>query len=206
MPWHNGPILTIAEIINFVMSSSTESELAAMFLATKKMVTLRQTLVEICWLQPPSPLQTENSTAAGITNNTIVPCHTKAMDMRFYWLRCRAAQYQLCFIAPLGESTGATTSPSITRHCTMKPTEIPTLDNPCLPHILAGRQSSGKKSPILIFLFTSMITRLPFLLQGCVVLHLVHTVVHTVHNVERGCMAHMKLTRGSLTPLTQWLQ
>lgn len=33
----------------------------------------------------PSPIQTNNSTSAGVINKTIVPKWTKSMDMRFYW-------------------------------------------------------------------------------------------------------------------------
>ena len=39
-------------------------------------------------------MQTDNSTASGIVNNNILPKATKAMDMGFHWLRCRAAQEQ----------------------------------------------------------------------------------------------------------------
>eukprot|EP00804_Cyclotella_cryptica_P018678 CCRYP_007188-RD/>CCRYP_007188-RD protein AED:0.48 eAED:0.48 QI:0/-1/0/1/-1/0/1/0/59 len=42
--------------------------------------------------QPPTPIQTDNSTALGVVNNTIQPKHTKAMDMRFHWLHCRINQ------------------------------------------------------------------------------------------------------------------
>eukprot|EP00804_Cyclotella_cryptica_P015615 CCRYP_003606-RB/>CCRYP_003606-RB protein AED:0.67 eAED:0.43 QI:0/-1/0/1/-1/0/1/0/166 len=38
--------------------------------------------------QPPTPIQTDNSTALGVVNNTIQPKCTKAMDMHFHWLRC----------------------------------------------------------------------------------------------------------------------
>ena len=34
-------------------------------------------------LQPKSPIQTDNSTAAGVDNKTIVPCWVKMMDMEF---------------------------------------------------------------------------------------------------------------------------
>jgi hypothetical protein len=36
----------------------------------------------------------DNSTAAGVTNNTIVPCRRKMMDVCIWWLRCRASQDQ----------------------------------------------------------------------------------------------------------------
>ena len=97
MPRHNGPILTITHIMNFFVYSATKAKLAAIFVAAKKIVPLRQTLIEMCWTKPPSPLQNDNSAAAGVTNNTIVPRKTKAMDMRFYWLRCHASQDQFHF-------------------------------------------------------------------------------------------------------------
>ena len=94
IPIRNGAVITIAEIIKFVMSSAAEAEIAALFIAAKRMVPLRHTLIEMKWPQPPSPIQTDNTTAVGVTNNTIVPKQTKSMDMRFHWLRCREAQKQ----------------------------------------------------------------------------------------------------------------
>ena len=46
------------------------------------MVAMRQTLQEMKWPQPKSPLQTDNSAAAGVVNNTIVPRNLKTMDCR----------------------------------------------------------------------------------------------------------------------------
>ena len=56
MPKFNGPILAIAEIIKFVMSSATKAELAVMFIVAKKMVPLHQMLIEMHWPQPPLTL------------------------------------------------------------------------------------------------------------------------------------------------------
>jgi hypothetical protein len=42
--------------------------------------------------QPPTPIQSDNSTALGVVNNTIQPKRTKAMDMHFHWLRCHINQ------------------------------------------------------------------------------------------------------------------
>jgi hypothetical protein len=65
-PRFNGAVLSIAQIIKFVMA-------AALFITALEMIPYRQTLINIGWPQPKSPLQTDNSTAAGVTNNTIVP-------------------------------------------------------------------------------------------------------------------------------------
>ena len=44
--------------------------------------------------QPATKNKTDNSTANGIINGTITQNRSKAIDMRFYWLKCRQAQEQ----------------------------------------------------------------------------------------------------------------
>ena len=44
--------------------------------------------------QPRTPIQTDNTTAEGVINNKIQPKQTKAIDMRFHWLRDGEAQGQ----------------------------------------------------------------------------------------------------------------
>ena len=61
-PKLNGPILTIAQIIKTVMASAAEAEMAALFITEKKMIPLRNTLIEMGWSQPQTPIQTDNST------------------------------------------------------------------------------------------------------------------------------------------------
>jgi hypothetical protein len=94
IPSHNGPILTIAQIIKFVMSSAAEAETAALFICAKEMIPLRQSLIEMGWPQPKSPIQTDNTTALGVANKTIIAKKMKSMDMRLWWLRCRESQGQ----------------------------------------------------------------------------------------------------------------
>jgi hypothetical protein len=91
---YNKAILSIAQIIKFVMASASEAELAALFITAREMIPQRQTLINMGWPQPKSPIQTDNSTAAGVTNKTIVPQRSKMMDMRIWWLRCRESQDQ----------------------------------------------------------------------------------------------------------------
>ncbi len=82
-PQFNGAILSIAQIIKFVMASSAESELAALFITAQEMIPHCQTLIAMGWFQTKSPIQMANSTAAGVTNKTIVPHRAKIMDMQF---------------------------------------------------------------------------------------------------------------------------
>ena len=93
-PRFNGAVLSIAHIIKFVMALAAKSELAALFITAHEMIPHRQTLIDMGWAQPKPPIQTDSSTAAGVTNNTIVPRRSKMMDMRFWWLRCQESQDQ----------------------------------------------------------------------------------------------------------------
>ncbi len=96
IPCHNGPVLTVENIINFFISSATKAKLTTILITSKEMVPLQQTLIKMVWPRPPSPLQTYNFTACGIVNKTIIPKHTKSMDMGYYWVHCHEAQDQFC--------------------------------------------------------------------------------------------------------------
>ena len=76
------------------MSSAAEAEMGALYNTAKELVPLRQTLIEMGWPQSRTPVQTDNSTAVGVVNKTIVPRKMKSMDLRFWWLRCRESQGQ----------------------------------------------------------------------------------------------------------------
>jgi hypothetical protein len=79
------------------MSSAAEAETGALYINARKAVEIRNILDELGHKQPPTPIQTDNSTAEGIVNNRVQPKRTKAMDMRFHWLRDRANQKQFRF-------------------------------------------------------------------------------------------------------------
>jgi hypothetical protein len=97
-PHFNGTVLTIAIITKFVMASAAKAELAALFIAAREMIPHRQTLIDMGWLQPWSPIQTDNSTAVGVTTKTIVPKQSKMMDMRLWWLRCWGLQKSISIL------------------------------------------------------------------------------------------------------------
>ena len=96
-PRNNGAVLNIAQLIKAVMSSAAEAELGALYINAREAVPMRQLLTEMGHAQPSTPIQTDNSTACGVVNNNIQPRRTKAMDMRFHWLRDREAQSQFRF-------------------------------------------------------------------------------------------------------------
>ena len=101
-PPNNGAILNIAQSKN-VISSAAEAELGAFYIMARKAVYIRIILDEMGHTQLRTPIQTDNSTAKGIINNTVQPKRTKAMDMQFHWLRNRSLQAQLCFYWQLGK-------------------------------------------------------------------------------------------------------
>jgi hypothetical protein len=93
-PPDNGAILNISKVIKAVMSSAAEAELGALYVNARKAVPMRHLLKEMGHKQPPTPIQTDNSTAHGIVTSNIQARRTKGMDMRFHWLRCRDSQQQ----------------------------------------------------------------------------------------------------------------
>eukprot|EP00536_Pseudo-nitzschia_multiseries_P005706 jgi/Psemu1/191192/e_gw1.110.12.1 len=90
----NGAILVLAKIIKNVMASAVEAEVASLFLNAREALPIRQCLTKLGHPQPATPLKTDNNTAEGILNGTIKQKRSKAIDMRFYWLKDRAEQGQ----------------------------------------------------------------------------------------------------------------
>jgi purine nucleoside permease len=90
----NGAILIVSKVLKRVMSSAAEAEIGAVFLNAKEGAVLRTTLEEMGHKQPPTPMETDNITATGYNNGTIKQKRTKAMDMRFYWIKDRVKQGQ----------------------------------------------------------------------------------------------------------------
>jgi hypothetical protein len=77
-----------------VLSSASEAELAGVFRNAKAACPIRATLEELGHPQPPTVIVTDNTTAAGIANDSVKQKRSKAIDMRFYWIRDRVRQGQ----------------------------------------------------------------------------------------------------------------
>jgi hypothetical protein len=80
-PPNNSAIFTNATRIKAIMASATKAKLGALYLNAKEAVYLHQILLEMGHSQPQTPIQTDNMTAEGVTNDKIQPKRTKAMDM-----------------------------------------------------------------------------------------------------------------------------
>ena len=101
LPPRNGMIYALVKIMQNVMSSAMEAEVGAAFLTAKQACAMRTTLEELGHPQPATPLQVDNQTAVGFANDNIKHKHSKAIDMRFHWIRDRTRQGQfIVFWAP----------------------------------------------------------------------------------------------------------
>jgi hypothetical protein len=91
---NNGAVLNISKILKAVMSSAAKAELGALYINAREAIPMQHLLKEMGHKQPPTPIQTDNSTAHGVITHNIQACRTKAMNMRFHWLCCRNSQGQ----------------------------------------------------------------------------------------------------------------
>jgi hypothetical protein len=93
-PLHNAPVYVMCNIMNEVVSAASEAELAGLFHNGKEACLIRICLSELGHPQPPTPLKTDNTTAEGLANDKVKQKCSKAIDMRFYWIRSRVQQGQ----------------------------------------------------------------------------------------------------------------
>eukprot|EP00957_Ditylum_brightwellii_P071639 5446069-Ditylum_brightwellii.AAC.1 len=71
------------------MASAAEAELGALFKNAKEAVALRTMLRELGHQQPATLIQVDNSAAHRIVNSNIRQRKSKAINMRFYWVKDR---------------------------------------------------------------------------------------------------------------------
>jgi hypothetical protein len=90
----NGAIHIHCSIISAVLSSATEAKLGALFDNCKDASPFRITLDELGHPQSATRANTDNSCAAGIANDNVKQRRSKAIDMRFYWVKDRVRQGQ----------------------------------------------------------------------------------------------------------------
>jgi hypothetical protein len=82
-PHNNVAVLTIAQIIKAVMSLAAEAKIGALFISCREAVPACHTLEFLGHPQPPTPIQTDDTTAIGTINNDVMK-KLKAMDMKYH--------------------------------------------------------------------------------------------------------------------------
>ena len=82
----------------------SEAEYCALFENAQMGAIIRPTLEELGHPQPPTPIRTDNTTAAGIVNNTIKQNRSCTIDMRVYWVKDRASRKQFLIYWDRGDT------------------------------------------------------------------------------------------------------
>ena len=90
----NGPVSTISKVLDVVVSSACEGEYGAAYMVARNAVWMRAIARALGYPQPPTTILVDNTCAVGLANDTIKTARTKAIDVRFHWLRDRVRQEQ----------------------------------------------------------------------------------------------------------------
>ena len=89
----NGAFFTLCTILRFVVASAAEVKLGALFLNCKEGIIFRLTLEQLGHPQPRTPVHCDDATTVGITNNTIKRQRSQSMEMQYFWVGDKVAQY-----------------------------------------------------------------------------------------------------------------
>jgi hypothetical protein len=103
----NGAVHILCHIMREVLSSAAEAELGDLFHNGKEACPLRIALEELGHPHPATPMATDNNTASGIATDTVKQQRSKAIDMRFYWIRDRVRQGQFQIYWSKGQTNRA---------------------------------------------------------------------------------------------------
>jgi hypothetical protein len=94
LPMMNGPVHVHCSIMAMIVSSAAEAETGGAYNNGKDAIPLRIALKEMGHPQPATPIECDNTTAVGIVNDPLRQRRSKAMDMRFYWIKDQQQQGQ----------------------------------------------------------------------------------------------------------------
>jgi Reverse transcriptase (RNA-dependent DNA polymerase) len=88
----NAAIHVHCSLFDVVHSSAAEAEYAACFLNAKEAEEFRNTLADLGYPQKATVIAVDNSCAVGLANDTVKQRRSKAIDMRYHWVRDRVKQ------------------------------------------------------------------------------------------------------------------
>jgi hypothetical protein len=101
----NGAVCTISKVLDVVVSSACEGEYGAAYMVARNAVWMRAIARALGYPQPPTTILVDNTCAVGLANDTIKTARTKAIDVRFHWLRDRVRQQQFNIVwCPTGHN------------------------------------------------------------------------------------------------------
>ena len=88
----NNPLDVLCQIIDVIVSSAFEAEYAALFMNARHAIYLRNILEDLGYPQPPIIILWGNKCAVGIATDTAQAKRSKAIDMRWHWIRDQVRQ------------------------------------------------------------------------------------------------------------------
>ena len=88
----NAPILAVCSSIPTVCGAASETEYAALYINAQHAYFERTVLEALGYRQPATTLHADNMAAVGIANDTVKLRRSKAIDMRYHWIRDRVRQ------------------------------------------------------------------------------------------------------------------
>ena len=88
----NGAFHVSTTILRFVVASTAEAELSALYHNCQTGIIFWLMLTDMGHAQPQTPVHCDNATAVGIANNTIKRQRSRSMEMRFFWIGDKVAQ------------------------------------------------------------------------------------------------------------------
>ena len=116
MPPNNGAVLTVSQIIKgCYVIGSRKAELGALYINAREAVPARRLFKEMGHPQPPTPMQTDNSTALGVvTNITSSPSKLRQWTCGSIGFGTEKPENSLDFTGAQESPTGQTITRSIT--------------------------------------------------------------------------------------------
>ena len=84
------------------MGSDAKAEIGAAYTNSQEAVLICTLLLGLGHPQTATPIQVDNSTADGFSNDTNKQKRLKSTDMRFYWIRGCTSQGQFLIYLPTG--------------------------------------------------------------------------------------------------------
>ena len=106
-PEDNGAVHNISQVIKNAMSSAAEAEIGALFLNSRQAIPARTILTEMVHQQPPTPIQTDNTTALGFVSKHLQPKATKSTDMKCWWISNQSDRKQFRYYRGAGKGNRA---------------------------------------------------------------------------------------------------
>jgi hypothetical protein len=94
----NAAVCNISVIIPTVASSAVEAEYASAFIVGQAATSIMHTAMDLGYPQHTIQMTSDNSCAVGIANNTVKQKRSKAIDMRYHWIRDQVKQRKISVI------------------------------------------------------------------------------------------------------------